>query len=579
MAYEINEKKLYKPFSNDIDKPQIIFFLKRILAEESSFFWLITIYGIAVSILSLSVPMAVQFLINSIAFTALIQPIIVLTAIIFVLLSIYGVLNILQFWVSENFKRRFFARISCDVGLTLLHAENKVFEEANQVEMVNRFFESVTIQKKIPKFFTKTFATILQTIVGLILISFYHPLFLVFSFFMIISICLIWKFFYKKAVVASFYESRRKYDLAGWLEDIAGKNKSFKSEQGLNYGKFKINFITGQYLKERKKHFRNLFSQIILLFGLYAIAASLVLMIGGYLILKQQLTIGQLVAAELVMSVIFYGVTNLGLEFEEFYDLIAACEKLSQFKNIPLEKNGSVRIAEKINCITLDNATYHYFNNDYKFNLTFEYSKNYLIRSKGFSTQKVLIDLINGFSTCEQGAVFFNEIDIKSLDRYSLRDKIYVIDNSPLIEGTLKEYLTFNNKNISSKDIEDVVNKIGLKKAINRNEEKIETRVLPSGWPFSESEKIMLKFARALLHNPQIIIITEIFDMIDPKIRKNILHHLNSDDQKTIIYFSHLEHHQILFDQYLFVDKVESKKFDKIEQLEDFEKNYLNQIK
>lgn len=572
--FELSEKKLHKPFSNDIDKPQIFFFLKKILGPDSSFFWMSAIYGIVISLLSLAVPMSVQSLINSISFTALVQPIIVLSVIIFILLTFYGIINALQLYVTEIFQRRFFARMSCEVGLSLLNADHVSFEEANSDEMVNRFFDTLTIQKTIPKFLTKTFTIILQSIVGLIVISFYHPIFLIFSFFVVSGVAAIWFCYYKKAVTSSFYESRRKYDVVGCLEDLAGRHQIFKSRSGYNYAKFKIDFLTGQYLKERRRHFINLFSQTVLLFALYAIMTAALLGIGGWLVLEGQLTIGQLVAAELIMSAILYNIAQMGREFENFYDLVAACEKLSQFQNIPQEQSGSVKINKKISELKFENACYNYLNNSYKFNLTFKSGKNYLIATKGFSTQKILIELINGFRNPSLGSFTINDIDVETLDKYDLRSHISIIDNSPLIEGTVREYLTFNNKNISQKEINQVIKIVGLEKTFERLPEELETRIIPSGWPFLESEKILLKIARALLHKSQIIIITEVLDMLILQARRNILKYLTQNHENSVIYFSHRVDEALDFDSYLFVDKTQAYEFSTIEKLDEFERGY-----
>ena len=199
--------------------------------------------------------------------------------------------------------------------------------------MVSRFFETITIQKTIPKFLTKTFSTILQGTVGLIVVSLYHPVFFLFSLAIVISLWLIWSRFYKQAVISSFAKSQAKYDIAKCLEEIGESSAvaNFNVEQ-------KINSLTGNYLQDRKLRFRSLFSQVILLLTLYAVASVLLLVTGGWLVLKGQLSIGQLVAAELILSALLYNFSQLGRDLENFYDLTASCQKLSKFYNFSIEK-------------------------------------------------------------------------------------------------------------------------------------------------------------------------------------------------------------------------------------------------
>lgn len=575
--YNLSEKKLYKPFSNEIDRPQIKKFLSRILSYDKKFLLSSLIYSMVISLLSLAVPVSVQLLINSVSYTAMLQPLITIGVVLFILLAFSSTLYAIQFYVIEIFQRRFFARSSCEVALSLLNAQYKTFESGNQKEMVNRFFETINIQKAVPKFITDSLTIFLRAIVGLTLIAFYHPLFLLFSIFIILSVAAIWHFYYKEAQVSSFFESRRKLDLVGWLEDIAGVSTLFKSQRGYDYAKYKTDFLVSQYLKERKRHFTNLFTQNILLLSLYVVASSALLMIGGYLVLKEQLTIGQLVAAELVLSIILYEISRFGRDFSNFYDLVASCEKLSQFQNIPLEEKRlqSVDIVGQGFSIDFSEVYYVHQKREFNFNFNFESGKNYIISTKGFSTKKAIIDLMNGFALPLAGAVNFNGENIENFDKYLLRNHIGIIDNSELIEGLVGEYLYFNNKEISLNEISGAIKTVGLEKNILQHPDGLNLRMLPSGFPFSESEKILLKIARILIQKPKVIIITEVLDMLVLKARQNILNYLTKNPDVTLIYFSHRSDGMLDFDKYLFIDKKQHFEFNSMQELENFEIKYF----
>jgi len=564
------QKKLYKPFSNDLNSAEFFIYLKKVLLSDKPFISTMLIYGVVISILSLATPISVQLLVNSVSFTAMLQPILVLGSILLLMVSIYGLVSVLQFYIAEIFQRRFFARMSFEVGMHLLNAEHQTFEEANQTEMVNRFFETITIQKIIPKLFSKTFTIIIQSLAGLALIACYHPFFLIFTLGIPLAIFLIWKKFSPKTIKHSFLESRRKYDLVGWFEDIARNHLMFKSKQGREYAKYKIDFLTGLYLKERKSHFSGLFSQVILLYILYSFTTAFLLMLGGWLVLKSQLSLGQLVAAELVISAIVYNISNLGRDFESFYDLISSSEKLSQFQNIPHEKSDGEIILKEIKEIKFENTTYHYFDHEYNFNLKFLQDKNYLIFTNGYSTKKIITEMLLGFRSPISGRLSINGISIDEFNKYELRSHIYIIDNLPLIEGTLREYLTFNRREISDNEIITTLEKVGIdNKAIAMSKEGLDLRIIPSGWPFSESDKILLKVARCLLNNPSVIIADEVLDMLEPKIRYKVLYHLTKEHSASFIYFSHYYEDSDIFDKKLFVEKNFSKE---INGLEDFNK-------
>lgn len=568
--YNFSEKKLYKPFSNDVAGKEFLPFLKKILAADKPIFIAAIIYGIAISILSLAAPISVQLLINSVSFTAMLQPLMILGAILLLLVSLYGLISILQFKITEIFQRRFFARMSCEVGMSILNAEHKAFEESNQTEMVNRFFETATIQKIIPKLFSKTFTLLLQSLSGLLLIACYHPFFLIFTFGIPLTIFFIWKIFSPKAIAHSFLESRRKYDLVGWLQDLARNHLIFKSTEGREYAKFKIDFLTGLYLKERKLHFRNLFSQVVLLYVLYAISTALLLILGGWLVLRGQLSLGQLVASELVISSILYNISNLGRDFESFYDLIASSEKLSQFQNIPSEDSSGQELPNQIEEIKFEKASYRYRNHEYQFDLHFLRGKNYLLFTKGYSTKKLIIEMLLSLRSIDSGALRLNEIDLDKFNKNSLRSRLAIIDNSTLIEGTLREYLAFNRSDISENHVMTILENVGISKSVLTFAEGLDTRIVPSGWPFSESEKILLKVARALIHKPQIIIADEVLDMLEPKIRKKILLHLAKENQAMFLYFSHRSDDLESFDQKILIEKTFSQQVAEVADVNEF---------
>jgi multidrug resistance efflux pump len=315
-------------------KQEIWLFLTRILKPESPFFWMSIVYVLAISFLSLAVPLSVQFLINSVSFTAMLQPMVVLGLVLLILLTFWAVLNALQFFITEIFQRHFFARIASEVTILLLKSKE---QNPKNIPTVNHFFETITIQKTIPKFLTKTSYTILQGLIGLVLISFYHPIFFLFSIIISVLLYLIWSLFYKQAITSSVAKSQSKYDIVECFEEIA------QSKNIVDAGfKNKINSLTGNYLKSRQERFKSLFSQVILLLVLYAVASVALLMIGGSLILSSQLTIGQLVAAELVLSATLYNFSQLGRDLENFYDLSASCQKLSKFYNFSFEKKDFI---------------------------------------------------------------------------------------------------------------------------------------------------------------------------------------------------------------------------------------------
>jgi len=552
--FELSYKKIYKPFSNNLEDINLFSILKKILFSNKDFLYVAALYSLVISLLTVATPISIQLLINSVANTGMLQPIITLGIILLVLLIFSSILYSLQIYTIEVFNKRFIAQISADICKILIGSNPTDLEKSNSLELVNRFFDVGTIQKTLPKFLFKILGLILQGFIGLVLVSFYHPFFLIFSLMLILAIYIIFKIYFRKCYISACYESRRKYDIAGWLEDIAQNVMIFKSPIGQKYAKYKTNELTKRYFHDREIHFTYLFKQSIFLLAIYALFSSFLLMLGGFLVLKGQLTLGQLVAAELILSALLYSISQLGRDFENIYDFIAACEKLSNFYNIPQEpeqinkqKISSFKNIKFVNAISSRN-------NSIKLNIELENHKKYLIYDRKQDSQRFLIDVLGGFDIIDYGEIKIDDQNLSGFDLNDFREKIIHIDSKPLIEGTLIENLTFYQKNIEKTWVNKILSDLNLDKSIDKFEEKLDLRIIPSGWPFSEQEAVLIKVARALILKKEIIILSEIFDIIDYKTRQNILHYLQKESKAMIIYFSnHNDENNEIFDKIIYI--------------------------
>ena len=290
--------------------------------------------------------------------------------------------------------------------------------------------------------------------------------------------------------------------------------------------------------------------------------------------LKGQLSLGQLVASELVISAVLYNISQLGSDLESVYELASACEKLAQIHHLPKEILGNKCLENKPINIDFNNVVDNYFQRKFLFNVNFEAGKNYLISAENLSIHKLLIELIAGLRKPLYGSLEFNQQNISDLNFNKLRNQIAIIDNQSFIDGTIYEYLTFNQAIINNKKVHEVLDITQLKNVLKRFDSDLSLPILHSGWPLSESEKILLIVARVLFDEPKIIIITEVLDMLNLKTRNNILNFLTKNHQATILYFSNRRDHMVGFDSYLFFSMEKVFVFDNINDLNNFEEQY-----
>jgi putative ABC transport system ATP-binding protein len=385
----------------------------------------------------------------------------------------------------------------------------------------------MTVQKSFTILLTGGTIIFLQTFVGLTLLAFYHPYFLLFDFILIILLYLVWFLFGKKAIITAINESNSKYKVANWLEEIARENLFFKTRKRKDAAlKISDSYILN-YLKDRKSHFKKVFGQEIFLLTIYALMSSLILGLGGFLVMKGQLTLGQLVAAELIVTLILSSFSQFQKYLDAFYDLIAAIEKLSHFYDIPTKREAILEsIKNEDNELKLSSVFFKDGRYNFLYNYTFERGKNYFIQSKFFSTKLVFLDLVQGLIKPLKGSLQIGGINYNQISSLDIRDFIYVVDRPIIFTGKLIENLTIGVNHISHNEIRDILDLVDLWPTIEVLKKGLETEILPSGYPLWPSQLLRLEIARAIINRPKVIIITENFDRIEEDRKAKILNYL-----------------------------------------------------
>ena len=284
-----------------------------ILKPEASFYWLAVVYGVGISLLSLATPISVQMLINTVANTAMPAPLVMLSVTLFILLGFSSLLYALRIHLMELFARRFYARMVSEISLIAIYAQNPFFTDTTRGALFNRYFDVMVIMSRMPILILDGFSILLGIAVGFVLVSLYHPLFLIFTLVMIVLIWVVWLTWGSRAIRAAIDVSHAKHGTAVWLAQIGESNGFFKSQQRVDYAIAQTDRATHAYLDARRIYFRKHFSQTLSFLLMYATASAVLLGLGGWLVIQFELTLGQLVAAELVLSAAFFGVAQLGI--------------------------------------------------------------------------------------------------------------------------------------------------------------------------------------------------------------------------------------------------------------------------
>ena len=302
--------------------------LQAILKPEWSDIWIVIVFAFVVGLLMLATPIAVEALVNTVAFGRFLQPVIILAIILLTFLSFSAAVRALQTYVVELIQRRLFARIAGDLAFRLPRTKLDEIEGKYVPELVNRFFDIVTVQKVAAQLLLDGVGLILSAIIGMAVLAFYHPWLLGFDIVMMTLIAFIILVLGHGAIGSAVKESKHKYYMASWLQDIARCHTAFRMDGGSDLALERADRLVHEYLDARQNHFRILMRQIVFALGLQAVASTALLGIGGWLVIDGQLTLGQLVAAELIVTVIVRAFAKLGKHMESFYDLAAAADNL-----------------------------------------------------------------------------------------------------------------------------------------------------------------------------------------------------------------------------------------------------------
>lgn len=493
----------------------------RMLHGESHDIAVVFLYALAVGLCSLAIPVGVQSVVNSVAFGVVLQPLVVVTCLVGGVLLFSGVLRILQLVVVEVLQRRLVVRISLALAERIPHVEFEQFRNKYGPEYVLRFLEAFSAQKNVSALLLDGIALFFQVAVGLVLVSFYHPFFLVFSIILTFFLVLLVAPLGVGAVRTSIKASDAKYEVATWLQDLARVPILFKSNRGDSFALERADQLVGSYLTWRQKHFRILLRQIVGSVSIQVLANTLLLGLGGWLVIKQQLTLGQLVAAELIIGVILSGVAKLGRYLDKFYELCASVAKLDALFDVPYEKESGSFFSPGGEPASLVISNLVVRNESYMepilrdISLSIAPGEKVAICGQNGSGKSTLADCIYRITSPRSGRIEIDGHDVREVHPLELRSEIALVRGIELFHGTIEENLTLTNGEVSSTRIREALQMVGVLEDIYSLPEGLQTTLQGQPEPLSRGQAARLVIARAILMDPRLIIIDGMLDGID----------------------------------------------------------------
>lgn len=314
--------------------------LLRLLNTESRDIGFVYLYAIVAGLISLSLPLGVQAVFNLVQGGMVFSSVYVLIGLVLIGVLISGLLEISQQALVEVLQQRIFAKAAFEFTFRLPRIQPDALAGTHPPELMNRFFDVLTIQKGLPKLLIDLTAAIIQILFGILLLSFYHPVFIAFGLFTLVSVGLIILLNGPKGLKTSIYESKYKYKLVAWLEDVAARLPFFRRPEHADEPMERTDDYVAHYIDYRTQHFRVLKRMWYNTLAFKLLITGGLLIIGTGLVVSRQMTIGQFVAAELVIVLITSAVDKLSTSIETVFDLLTAVEKLGNVTDLPLDDTG-----------------------------------------------------------------------------------------------------------------------------------------------------------------------------------------------------------------------------------------------
>ncbi len=513
--------------------------LLKLMAEpEMGFVKSIVIITMAVNLLSLGVPLAIQMIINNIGVRTMAQPLIVLIVLLLFILSMSGVLQAIQTHTVEILQRRLFVRYGLIISERLTAYQDQHFKKANSPDLINRYFDIITMQSSMVTFFVNGFGFVIQFIVGFTLLAFYHPYFLGFAGFMAQFLFINWMLFGPDGVKAGSPEADGKYELVSWVEEVSRARNIFTSDNGKDFSNNKMNTLFNKWLEVRNVLFNFQYRQHIGLQIFGVVMNILLLGIGGYLVLNKELSAGQLVAAALVVNSIIASLPNLQSFFFSIYNYSTALDMVARFYDYPLEPTRTNVSMPQSFDISFENLK---FEPNYDFSFEFKEGSKNLILVRSFSSIDRFYEGLMGFSDHTSGSVRYGGKLIDDLDIGQIRNHIQIIAHDQFFSGSILENVVGigSKKTSTQTEIHQILERVGLLENIMKLPEGLNTLIRPNGYPLSKSQLLTIQIARALFQKPKILLVTPDFERISTFKRRLVLNELlDGHNDWTLLFFT-----------------------------------------
>ncbi len=510
----------------------------KLVRQEKKDISAIYFYAILNGLIQLSLPLGIQAIIGFVLGGTLSTSLILLISLMVLGVLLVGLLQIGQMKIIEKIQQKIFVRYSFAFADRIPKLDLKQVDSYYLPELVNRFFDTISLQKSISKLLLDLPTAMIQILFGLILLSFYHPAFILFGIILLVILWLILNGTGNKGLQTSLAESSYKYAVAGWFEEMARVVKSFKFSSDATLHIRKADEKTGYYLQARTKHFLILLLQYRTLVAFKVAITAAMLIVGVILLLNQQINIGQFVAAEIIIIIVINSVEKIIINLDSVYDVLTAVEKISKLTDKPIEASGTYQLEQTGGVsITAKNIKFGYDDRSVINNVSFEIpaGRKVVITGADGSGKSTLLKLLTGVYNDFSGSLLVNNVPFANYNLQSVRKQtgIFFLQEN-IFHSTLMENLTMG-RNVDLIYLQDLVQKTGLLSFMMNLPNGYDTELEPTGkrLPTNVVHKILL--VRAMVNKPQLLLLEDPWRGIEQPYKNQIQQMLLGLNNTTVV--------------------------------------------
>lgn len=273
-----------------------------------------------------------------------------------------------------------------------------------------------------------------------------------------------------------------------------------------------------------KAQFLSYFMSPALSFITY-ISIGLISVIGGFYCINGTISVGQLQAFIRFIWQVNEPLSQVSQLSSQIQSSLSAMSRIHEF----LEYNNEYDVEKKdisINrCISFENVEFGYGDKKVLKGISFEVNKGETVAIVGptGSGKTTIVNLLMRFYDSQKGKIEIDGIDIKTINREKLRERFgMVLQDTWLFSGSIKDNILFSNPNASETELKKACKLANLEEFISSLPHGYDTKIDEEADNISQGEKQLLTIARAILKNPDILILDEATSSIDTKTEKNI---------------------------------------------------------